>query len=124
MRNWVAVMKAYYEAETYANALAVGEAVRQNAERELEDRDEVDVVMVLPLGTDEDRVETAALLRRARNSLIRLGHQRAVDVAREVDMIAHVLSSPSADLDYHPPYDYGTFLEVVDAITKGKDPGA
>jgi hypothetical protein len=125
MRSWVAVFKAYFSAPSYSDAVVVAEVVRQNAEHELDsEHDEVDTVLVLPLGTDGDAQETATLLRRARNSLIRLGNQRTVDVAREVDMIATILSEPAASMDYHKPYDYGEFLKVVGDVMAGKDPGA
>jgi hypothetical protein len=125
MRRWTAILKVTFDAETYAKAMAAAEAARQNAELDLhtDEGDFTSLGVIVPLGIDETREETVAILRRARNSLIRVGDQRCVDVAREVDMIAEIIAERAADMDYHKPYDYGQFMDTVEQVLKGLDPG-
>ncbi len=124
MPSWIAVLKIYYDAANYAQASVIAEVCRGHAEVELEPAagDAAAVADVIPRGYDDTRMERVVTLRRARNVLIALGHQRAVDIAREVDMIADIISNPAADLDAHPPYDYGKFMTAVAAVQKGGNP--
>ncbi len=113
---------ATFSAADDVEARLISETLRENAEKDLEEGDEVwvdDVVSTSPPNTPHTTIHR---LKVARNDLIRLKTNDCYDLARELDKTAWVLeqrmTSDNADFTR---YDYGDFLNIVKRVLNGED---
>jgi hypothetical protein len=109
---------ATFSADDEVAARMIGETIRENAQKDLDDGDEVWVEEVLPVGAPQTEHALIHRIERTRNDLIRLRKTDTYDIARELDKIAWALRVKSADS--HATYDYGTFLDVVKRVLEGE----
>lgn len=110
---------ASFSADDEVEARMIGETIRENAQRDLAEDDEVWVEEVLPVTAAPTPHALIQRIKRTRNDLIRLRKTDAYDIARELDKIAWALLVGGADS--HATYDYGNFLDVVRKVLDGED---
>ncbi len=112
---------ATFEALSDVEARMISETIRENAEKDLEEGDEVwvdDVLETTPPSTPHALIHRLKLVR---NDLIRLKTTDCYDLARELDKLAWVLNkrmNPHT-VDF-TGYNYGDFLDTVKAVLNGE----
>jgi hypothetical protein len=124
MTQYIATLRAVFDAESDVEAYLIAEQVRENGERdlEIEEDDSLDITQVTSNPLEVSPEETLVVLRRARNQLIRTKVRWAVDMARELDRAIWILKHRAeAEVDYAPPYPVSSFIDLVRAIIQKKE---
>lgn len=123
---YIATLRAVFRASDDVEAIMIADQIKVNGEKDLdeEDGDTLGVTQVtqnLALLSPE---ETLALLRRARNALVRTRVTSGYDLAQELDKFIYMLDRRSEnDTGFElAGYKYGNFLEVAQEILRGGNP--
>lgn len=120
--QFIATYRAIFEASDEAEAMLIADRISENAAVELEpdDEDEQEPVFELTQLTSNKIAlipsEVATFLRKARNLLIRTRRPRCIDAAREIDILAYAIERDLPAGTEHEGYDYGHFMDVMEAI--------
>ena len=123
---WIATLRAVFRASDEVEAILIADKIKENGEKDLEpeDGDTLDVTQVTQNTLALAPIEIVALLRRARNVLIRTRVKQCFDTARELDMCIYMLDSRSErDLGIElAGYDYAKFMEIAQEVLAGGNP--
>ncbi len=118
MSTYTATIVVTFDADDEVQATIIGELIRENANKDLEDGDEIYVSQVLPISEAQAPHELVHRIKQVRNDLIRLKKNDCFDVARELDKIAFALTVHDDEL---ATYDYTKFLQTARTIMDGVD---
>lgn len=119
MRRYVAILEAYFEAETDVDALLIAEVTRENAGRDLDaDADDsIEVVAVIPQTLRIFKMDRLLRkMRDVRDELIRTKITQCVDLARELDRQAFILENRIDEHFDAGTYDYGAFIQLMKEV--------
>ena len=124
MRDYVATLRAGYQASDDATALIIAEHIAQLARDnalELEEGDEILVTQVIDFAPADVPQEIIDVLVKARNTLIKTRLSPMIDLARELDRV--IFSLEHGDFDAIMPYDFSRMPEfIVQILKEGKAP--
>lgn len=127
MTQFIATLRAVFDAPDEALARAIAEEIAINGSKELEEEegDSLAVTQVTSYGLLLEPQEVLVKLRLARNLLIQTRAPSCIDVARMLDEQIYMLEhrtegEPAFAL---AGYDYGAFMETCKQIlTEGRNP--
>lgn len=122
-RQYVATLRASFEAEDDAQALLIADDIAtQGLDKilEAEEGDTIIVTQVIDYAPADTPQEIINVLAKARNTLILTKMQPMIDLAREVDKV--IFSLEKGDWVGFAPYDYGRFMELIELVINGGAP--
>ena len=121
---YIATLRAVYRASDDVEAIMVADQIKVNGEKDLEEGDSLDVTQVTQNAASLSPEESLALLRRARNALIRTRAQMCFDTARELDKCMYMMSVRSEQNKGYElsGYDYGKFMDIAQEVLAGGNP--
>jgi hypothetical protein len=123
---FVATLRAVFRAEDEVSAIMIADQIKVNGEKDLdqEDGDTLDVTQVTQNLINLSPEETTAVLRRARNLLIRTRVKSCFEVARELDKCIYMLKHRAErNTGFElAGYDYGQFMDIAEEVLAGGNP--
>lgn len=121
---YIATLRAVFNAADDVEAIMIADQIKVNGEKDLENSDSLDVTQVTQNTLSLSPVEITAILRRARNILIRTRIRECYDTAREVDKCIYMMDSRTYRYTGMElaGYDWGKFMEIVEEVLAGGNP--
>lgn len=123
MPNYVATLRASYDAPDDATAMVIADDIRtQGLDKilQVEDGDDIVVTQVIDYSPADTPQEIINVLAKARNTLIKTKLQAMIDLAREIDKVIYSLER--GDWTSFAPYDFGRFMELLEIVIAGGSP--
>jgi len=120
--QYIATYRASFEATDEVEAMLISDRIIENATTDLvqDDDDENEPTFELTQLTSNKLTvipeEVTTFLQKARNLLIRTRRPRALDAARELDILIHAIKHDLPHGTEGQGYDYGNFMDVAEAI--------
>lgn len=120
--QYIATYRVVFRSGDDLEAQVIAEHLRAHIEEELDldDDDSVDMTQVVSFGEALTAEESAIVLKRARNVLIKLRTADAWDYARKLDELAFILTNRREETGSLNGYDYSRFMEIAADIYRGK----
>jgi hypothetical protein len=123
---FIATLRAVFRAEDEIEAIMIADQIKVNGEKDLEeeDGDTLDVTQVTTNTLELQPEEVLAVLRRARNLIIRTRTKEGYDLGRLVDQFIYSLKQrlhgqQGVEL---AGYDWGEYMDIVKEVLAGGNP--
>lgn len=115
-RKYLGTMRITFMADSFADALLIGNEMEEAVDKLLEDDDTADVTQVIPINGPVTPEELVAQMHSCRDMLIRTRISTCVDLARELDKVAWMLAN-RRETDYNPGnYNYANFMDHLKRV--------
>lgn len=124
MPQFIATLRAVYDAADEVEAIYIAEQIRDNGAKDLEE-DEGDTLSVTQVTNNTLDIlpqEVVSELRKARNLLIRTRIRDCLDVAQALDKVLFSIYHREDPRYAGGAYSYGDFMEIVGQVLKGESP--
>lgn len=121
MSQYVATIRAQYDAMDDAEAMLIADDImtKGGVDLQLEDEDEIVVTQVVSTAPADTPEEVIDVLTRARDTLIIFRRVAYINLARELDRFIYAIENHDEDMVMS--YDYGRFMDVMRSVLKPKE---
>ena len=118
MPQYIATLRAVYEAADDAEAAFAADQIRENGRSDFDEESEntLDVTQVTSNQLDVTPEETIVHLKKARNLLVKTRIRQCYDLARELDIQIYALEHRLNPAFSMGGYNYADFVDLCEAI--------